>query len=206
MISSGASHGAGTSSATRKGTYTLPSCWGITAAAGTRYCSPLSNCTRTCVGSLCVGDAGGSTVPHQPSLPRTAAAFIDGMPTSHPERGGSRTPSGKKDYGQDDKGNEHHDPDDPPLHACGPLVCPGLLWPPVCHTDLLVHETIASFTLAARPAVSRLLDGPQQKTPYERVRASFIPRPRGRRAREQYPRRGPLPGPRAARLARGRLS
>src|SRR5919108_1142796 len=155
MMSSGASHGAGTSSATRKGTYTLPSCWGITAAAGTRYCSPLSNCTRTCVGSLCVGDAGGSTVPHQPSLPRTAAEFMDGMPTSHPERGGSRTPSGKKEYGQDDKGNEHHDPDDPPLHACWSLIGPGFLWSPVCHTALLRARDDCLLSLSARPAVCR---------------------------------------------------
>ena len=89
------------------------------------------------MGSLCVGDAGGSTVPHQPSLPRTAAEFMDGMPTSHPERGGSRTPSGKKENSEYDKGNEYHDPDDPTLHAGGPLIGPGFLWSPVCHKALL---------------------------------------------------------------------
>src|SRR4029434_4545847 len=75
--------------------------------------SLLSSCPRTCVGSLHIGDVGESTVPHEPSLPRTATECIDGMPTSRPIRGGSRTPSGKKEHGEYDEGNEHHDPDDP---------------------------------------------------------------------------------------------
>jgi hypothetical protein len=74
---------------------------------------------------------------------------MDGMPTSHPERGGSRTPSGKKEYGQDNEDKEHHATDDPALRAGGPLIRPDFLWPLVCHTRLLLPETIASIGTCA---------------------------------------------------------
>src|SRR4029453_1808040 len=102
----------------------------------------------------------------------------DCMPTSRPECGGSRTPTGKKENGQDDEGNERHDPDDHALHACGPLIGPGFLWSPVCHKALLVHETTASWSSQhALPCVV-LLQGPHQEGHWDRIKTSFIPRTR----------------------------
>src|SRR5207237_9874787 len=101
-----------------KGTYVLPFCWGSTTAAGRQHCCPLSSWTHTCVGSPRVWGVSGITVPHQPSWPRTAPEITDGIPTSPTERGGSRTPTRKKDNGQNNQGNEHQDPDDQALPAC----------------------------------------------------------------------------------------
>src|SRR5919197_1388667 len=99
--------------------------------------------TRTCAGSLRVAGSGVSTVPHQPSWPRTTAECTDSIPPSCTKRGGSRTPTRKKDNREHNEGNEHHGTDDPTLHARGSLILPSFLWSPVCHTALLVHESAA---------------------------------------------------------------
>src|SRR4029450_10111835 len=104
-------------------------CWEITRAAGTRHCSPLSSRTHTCVESLRVCGAGGITVPHQPSWPRTMAGFTYGIPISRNECGGFPTPTRKKDNGQNDEGNEHHATNDHALRAYGPLIRSDFVWP-----------------------------------------------------------------------------
>ena len=128
---------------------------GITTAAGTRHCSPLSSCTRTCVGSLRVCGAGGITVPHQPSWPRTTPEFTDGIPISRIERGGFPTPTRKKDNGQNDEGNEHHATND---HAPRERAAhtSDFLWPPVCHTRLLLHDAPPSAPALPAEYVARL--------------------------------------------------